>query len=79
MARKSGAFCRHPRSAILTHAQPVQILVLIQVVFSIQLPFAILPLVVNRPWIRVVIWPAAIRPVLNLLLLGHTSGGSPGG
>ncbi|MEP9379600.1 Nramp family divalent metal transporter [Aquabacter sp. CN5-332] len=78
--------------AILLHAKPVEILVWSQVVLSIQLPFALLPLVmltdnmgvmgamVNAPWVRIVMWPATIiLLVLNLVVLGQTVGWIPGG
>lgn len=77
--------------AILLHAHPVDILMWSQVILSIQLPFAMLPLVmltddravmgnmVNGRWVRTVIWPAAIvLLVLNLVVLGQTVGWIPG-
>lgn len=78
--------------AILLHAKPVEILVWSQVILSIQLPFALLPLVmltdnkgvmgamVNASWVRIVMWPATIiLLVLNLVVLGQTVGWIPGG
>ncbi|TCT06638.1 Nramp family divalent metal transporter [Aquabacter spiritensis] len=78
--------------AILMHAHPVDILMWSQVILSIQLPFAMLPLVmltddravmgamVNRGWVRLVMWPAtAILLVLNIVVLGQTIGWIPGG
>ncbi len=78
--------------AILMHAHPVDILMWSQVILSIQLPFAMLPLViltddraimgdmVNSPWIRRVMWPATITLlVLNVVVLGQTVGWIPGG
>lgn len=78
--------------AILMHAQPVDILMWSQVILSIQLPFAMLPLVmltddralmgamVNRGWIRLVMWPATvILLILNVVVLGQTIGWIPGG
>jgi len=79
-------------AAILMHARPVEILVWSQVILSIQLPFALLPLVVltsdrkvmgemvSAPWIRLVMWPATIiLLVLNVVVLGQTVGWIPSG
>lgn len=73
--------------AILLHVQPVDILIWSQVVLSIQLPFAMLPLImltddrkimgamVNRRWVQIVMWPAAALVLfLNLVVLGQTIG-----
>jgi len=78
--------------AIFMNAPPVEILVWSQVILSLQLPFAMLPLVLftddrtmmgaftNRPWIRVVLWPTTvILLLLNLVVLGQTVGWIPGG
>lgn len=78
--------------AILLHAHPVDILMWSQVILSIQLPFAMLPLVVltddrrimgdmvNGHWVRIIIWPAAIILLcLNLVVLGQTVGWISGG
>ncbi|MBS0222357.1 MAG: Nramp family divalent metal transporter, partial [Proteobacteria bacterium] len=76
--------------AILLHVQPVNILIWSQVVLSLQLPFAMLPLVrltddrkimgtlVNSRWVRIVLWPTAIIVLfLNLVVLGQTVGWIP--
>lgn len=73
--------------AILLHVQPVDILIWSQVVLSIQLPFAMLPLIMltddqkimgemaNRRWVQIVMWPAAALVLfLNLVVLGQTVG-----
>ncbi|MGU3494558.1 Nramp family divalent metal transporter [Xanthobacteraceae bacterium A53D] len=78
--------------AIVMHAKPVEILIWSQVILSIQLPFAMLPLVmltdnrqimgdmVNKGWVRLLLWPAtAILMVLNIVVLGQTIGWIPGG
>ncbi|WP_205666094.1 Nramp family divalent metal transporter [Aquabacter cavernae] len=78
--------------AILMHAHPVDILMWSQVILSIQLPFAMLPLVmltddrsimgdmVNKGWVRAVMWPATlILLILNVVVLGQTVGWIPGG
>ncbi|MBA4789727.1 MAG: Nramp family divalent metal transporter [Rhizobiales bacterium] len=78
--------------AILMHAHPVDILMWSQVILSIQLPFAMLPLVmltddrsimgdmVNKGWVRLIMWPATvILLILNLVVLGQTVGWIPGG
>lgn len=77
--------------AILLHVQPVDILIWSQVVLSLQLPFAMLPLVmltddpkimgalVNARWVRLILWPAALLVLfLNLVVLGQTLGLMPG-
>jgi len=77
--------------AILLHAQPVSILVWSQVVLSLQLPFALIPLMrltgdrrlmgafANRAWLKWVMWPATIvLLVLNIIMLGQTFGWIPG-
>ena len=74
------------------NAPPVEILVWSQVILSLQLPFAMLPLVLftddktmmgpfaNRPWIRILLWPTTvILLILNLVVLGQTVGWIPGG
>lgn len=73
--------------AILLHVQPVDILIWSQVVLSLQLPFAMLPLVIltddpkimgamaNARWVRLILWPAALLVLfLNLVVLGQTVG-----
>ncbi|OGF57179.1 MAG: divalent metal cation transporter [Candidatus Fraserbacteria bacterium RBG_16_55_9] len=68
--------------AILLSAKPLSLLVLSQVILSMQLPFAVIPLVrftsdrtlmgelVNRPWVTVLAWMAAgLIVVLNMSLL----------
>lgn len=73
--------------AILLHVQPVDILIWSQVILSIQLPFAMLPLIVltddpkimgamvNGRWVRIIMWPAAILVLfLNLIVLSQTVG-----
>lgn len=78
--------------AIIMHAKPVDILVWSQVVLSLQLPFALIPLMrltgdrsvmgefANRTWLKLVMWPATIiLLVLNLVMLGQTFGWIPGG
>lgn len=73
--------------AILLHVQPVNVLIWSQVVLSLQLPFAMLPLVrltddrkimgamANGRSVRIILWPAAIIVlVLNLMILGQTIG-----
>ncbi|WP_453968776.1 Nramp family divalent metal transporter [Amorphus sp. MBR-141] len=78
--------------AIFMNAPPVEILVWSQVVLSLQLPFAMLPLVLftddkatmgsfaNRPWIRILLWPTTvILLILNVVVLGQTVGWIPGG
>lgn len=78
--------------AILMHAHPVDILVWSQVVLSLQLPFALIPLLcltddqslmgdfVNRPWLKAVMWPAAgILLILNIIMLAQTFGWIGGG
>ncbi|WP_367193859.1 Nramp family divalent metal transporter [Amorphus sp. 3PC139-8] len=78
--------------AIFLNAPPVEILVWSQVVLSLQLPFAMLPLVIftddkktmgdfaNRAWIRLLLWPVTvILLILNLVVLGQTIGWIPSG
>ena len=78
--------------AILMHAHPVAILVWSQVVLSLQLPFALVPLMLltddrrlmggfaNRAWLKAVMWPAtAILIVLNVVMIGQSLGWIPGG
>lgn len=77
--------------AIVLHAHPVDILVWSQVVLSLQLPFALIPLLrltddrklmgafANRLWLKAIMWPAAIvLLVLNIIMLGQTFGWFPG-
>lgn len=77
--------------AILLHAHPVNILVWSQVVLSLQLPFALIPLMrltgdrqlmgefTNRRWLKMIMWPATVILVLlNLIMLGQTFGWIPG-
>jgi manganese transport protein len=77
--------------AIVLHAHPVDILVWSQVVLSLQLPFALIPLLrltddkklmgpfANRLWLRAIMWPAAVvLLVLNIVMLGQTFGWIPG-
>lgn len=73
--------------AILLHAHPVDILVWSQVILSLQLPFALIPLLrltddhklmgefANRTWLKLIMWPAAgILLILNVLMLAQTFG-----
>ena len=77
--------------AILLHARPVDILVWSQVVLSLQLPFALIPLIrltgdrrlmgdfTNVTWLKWVMWPATIiLLMLNIIMLGQTFGWIPG-
>jgi len=77
--------------AILLHVQPVDILIWSQVILSLQLPFAMIPLVmltddpkvmgtmVNGRWVRIIMWPAATLVLfLNLVVLSQTVGFMPG-
>lgn len=78
--------------AILMHAQPIDILVWSQVVLSLQLPFALVPLMLltddralmgafaNRLWLKLVMWPATIVLLgLNVVMIGQSLGWIPGG
>jgi len=78
--------------AILMHAHPVDILVWSQVVLSLQLPFALIPLMrltgdqklmgsfANRSWLKWVMWPATvILLILNIVMIGQAIGWVPGG
>jgi len=73
--------------AIVVGAHPVSILVWSQVILSLQLPFALIPLLmftgdrrlmgrfVDPLWIRLLMWPVAgILLVLNLVMLGQVFG-----
>ena len=78
--------------AILMNVPPVTILVWSQVVLSLQLPFALIPLMrltddrklmgemTNRAWLRLIMWPCTIGLlILNLIMLGQTFGWIPSG
>jgi manganese transport protein len=78
--------------AIILHAHPVDILVWSQVVLSLQLPFALVPLMLltgdktlmgefaNGLVIKLIMWPAtAALLILNIVMLGQTFGWIPGG
>jgi Mn2+/Fe2+ NRAMP family transporter len=70
------------------HVQPVDILIWSQVIFSHQLPFAMLPLVMltddsrimaNGRWVWIIMCPAAFLVLfLNLVVLSQTLGLVPG-
>jgi len=78
--------------AILMHARPVDILVWSQVVLSLQLPFALVPLLMltgdrklmgafaTSAVLRGMLWVvAAVLIVLNVVMLGQAGGLIPGG
>ncbi len=73
--------------AIGMHAHPVSILVFSQVILSLQLPFALVPLLlftgnrklmgdfVNKPWLQWLMWPTVtVLLIMNFIMLAQLVG-----